>query len=110
PEIRSDQMATQGSYLAKPSGACCLQGTLHNGTPRGTHETIAGVETYVVHPPEGKANGHVLLYYPDVFGLFKNGLLIMDGFAERGYLTLGLDYFRGVIKLTDPNQGENLES
>lgn len=27
-------------------------------------------------------------------GLFTNGLLIVDAFAEAGYLTLALDYFR----------------
>ena len=28
--------------------------------------------------------------------MFKNGFLIMDGFVDRGYTVLGLDYFRGV--------------
>lgn len=58
--------------------------------------TVAGVETYVVEPPSGKANGDILLYFPDVWGFFNNGFLIMDGFADAGYLTIGLDYFRGV--------------
>lgn len=83
-------------YLAKPSGACCLKGTLHTGEARGQWDTIAGVETYIASPPEGKANGNVLLYFPDVWGMFPNGLLVMDAFADAGYLTLGLDYFRGV--------------
>jgi hypothetical protein len=83
-------------YLAQPSGPCCLQGTIHQGEARGTWETIAGVETYITAPPEGKANGHVLLYFPDVWGMFPNGLLVMDAFADAGYLVLGLDYFRGV--------------
>ena len=83
-------------YLAKPSGECCLTGSIHKGEPRGTYETITEVETYIAKPPEGKANGHILLYFPDVWGLFTNGLLIMDGFANAGFLTLGLDYFRGV--------------
>ncbi|KAL5312819.1 hypothetical protein ACEPPN_019245 [Leptodophora sp. 'Broadleaf-Isolate-01'] len=82
-------------YLAKPSGACCLKGSLHKGTPRGQVVTIAGVETYTVAPSTDKANGHILLYFPDVWGLFNNGLLIMDGFANDGFLVLGLDYFRG---------------
>lgn len=82
--------------IAHPSGACCLQlKGLHAGTPRGSTTTIADVETYVSHPPEGKANGHIMLYFPDVYGLFQNGLLVMDGFADAGYLVLGLDYFRG---------------
>ncbi|KAH9885921.1 hypothetical protein F4778DRAFT_774182 [Xylariomycetidae sp. FL2044] len=88
-------MAAENEYLAKPSGACCLQGSIHSGEPRGTFTTVADVETYVSRPAEGKENGNILLYFPDVWGMFPNGLLIMDGFAEAGYLVLGLDYFRG---------------
>ncbi|OAG08585.1 NAD(P)-binding protein [Paraphaeosphaeria sporulosa] len=84
-----------GEYLAKPSGACCLKGTIHRGDPRGTWETIADVETYISVPPKSKANGNVLLYFPDVWGMFPNGLLVMDAFADAGYIVLGLDYFRG---------------
>lgn len=84
------------NYLAKPSGACCLKGTLHEGESRGTWETITGVETYITTPPANKSNGHVLLYFPDVWGMFPNGLLVMDAFADEGYTVLGLDYFRGV--------------
>ncbi|KAI1366216.1 hypothetical protein F5Y08DRAFT_327435 [Xylaria arbuscula] len=92
-------------YLAKPSGSCCLEGTIHKGEARGRWDVIEGVETYVATPPNEKANGHILLYFPDVWGLFLNGLLIMDAFADAGYLTLGLDYFRGDRhdKTTDPN-------
>jgi dienelactone hydrolase len=83
------------SYLAKPSGSCCLTGHLHTGTPLGTFQRIANVNTYVTYPPPSKANGHIVLYYADVFGMFTNGLLVMDGFADAGYLTVGLDYFSG---------------
>jgi dienelactone hydrolase len=89
-------MVDSNAFLAKPSGDCCLKSSIHEGTPRGKIVTLADVETYVVTPPENKANGHILLYFPDVWGLFNNGLLIMDGFADAGYLVLGLDYFRGV--------------
>jgi hypothetical protein len=89
-------MGDLGSFLAKPSGACCLKGSIHEGEPRGRMDTIAGIETYISAPPQEKANGHILLYFPDVWGLFNNGLLIMDGFADAGYLVFGLDYFRGV--------------
>ncbi|KAL5334619.1 hypothetical protein BJX70DRAFT_411164 [Aspergillus crustosus] len=81
------------TWLAKPPGACCLQGTLHSGTPRGEFKSIAGVETYITHPDT--SNGHILLYFPDVWGMFTNGLLVMDAFADAGYTVLGLDYFRG---------------
>lgn len=86
-------------FLAKPSGACCLKGTIHTGNPRGSFTNIAGMETYVVEPTANKSNGNVLLYYPDVWGMFTNGLLVMDAFANAGYLTIGLDYFRGVSRL-----------
>jgi hypothetical protein len=92
----SDSAPSQDEYLAKPSGLCCLKGTIHKGEARGTWETIAGVETYISRPPKGKENGHVLLYFPDVWGMFPNGLLVMDAFADAGFLVLGLDYFRGV--------------
>ena len=82
--------------MAKPSGECCLKGHLHSGEPKGTFERFADIETYISQPPSSKANGHILLYYPDVFGFFTNGLLVMDSFAEAGYLVLGIDYFSGV--------------
>jgi hypothetical protein len=85
-------------YLAKPSGECCLSGTLHTGEERGKIETISGLETYVATPKDGAANGNVVLYFPDVYGLFKNGRLILDVFADAGYLAVGIDYFRGVSK------------
>ncbi|TRX90604.1 hypothetical protein FHL15_008577 [Xylaria flabelliformis] len=96
PTSEPSECAEQSSkYLAKPSGTCCLQGTLHEGQARGRWETIEGVETYISTPPEGEGNGHILLYFPDVWGMFLNSLLVMDSFADAGYLTLGLDYFRG---------------
>ncbi|KAJ6444966.1 short-chain dehydrogenase reductase sdr [Purpureocillium lavendulum] len=84
-----------GSYLARPPGDCCTKGCIHEGQPRGEYETIAGVETYIVQPPADRANGHIVLYLADVFGLYTNGLLVMDSFANAGYLVLGLDYFCG---------------
>lgn len=84
------------TYLAQPSGACCLKGTIHKGEPKGKFVTIAEMETYISEPPEGKANRHILLHFPDVWGMATNGLLIMDGFADAGFLVLSPDYFRGV--------------
>jgi hypothetical protein len=96
PPAKFSSEKVSDTYLAKPSGACCLKGTLHNGESRGSWETITGVETYITTPPKNKSNGHVLLYFPDVWGMFPNGLLVMDAFADAGYTVLGLDYFRGV--------------
>ncbi|CEL04561.1 Putative Dienelactone hydrolase [Aspergillus calidoustus] len=95
PALTPRPSTDKNGYLAKPSGKCCLKGTIHDGEPRGHWETIADVTTYISTPPKDKANGHVLLYFPDVWGMFPNGLLVMDAFADAGFLTLGLDYFRG---------------
>jgi dienelactone hydrolase len=91
----SDNSASK-KYLAKPSDLCCLSGTLHEGEERGKIQTISGLETYVATPKDGTGSGNVVLYFPDVFGLFKNARLILDVFADAGYLALGVDYFRGV--------------
>ncbi|KAF2429128.1 alpha/beta-hydrolase [Tothia fuscella] len=98
-------MSESKNYLAKPIDLCCLSGTLHEGEPRGKLETISDIETYIATPKADTANGNIVLYFPDVWGLFNNGKLIMDCFADAGYLTLGLDYFRGddVTKHRDEN-------
>jgi len=72
-----------------------LKGNLHTGEPKGSFERLSDIETYVTHPPKEKANGHIVIYYPDVFGFFTNGLLVMDSFAEAGYTVIGIDYFKG---------------
>ncbi|GAA91342.1 hypothetical protein AKAW_09456 [Aspergillus luchuensis IFO 4308] len=56
---------------------------------------IGGVDTYVATPDKTKSNGHVLLFFPNAFGLHINDFLTMDAFAACGYLTLGVDYFAG---------------
>ncbi|KAF4809333.1 Protein AIM2 [Colletotrichum siamense] len=84
-------------YLAKPPGPCCFTGTIHDGNPAGKVEDIIEVPTYVVRPADmgSSPNGHVVLYFPDVWGLSVNAKLLMDGFASAGYTALGMDYFRG---------------
>lgn len=82
--------------LAKPADLCCLKGAFHTGEPTGAIEQVEGVDTYIAKPPPNKANGNVLLFFPDAFGLHINSFLMMDAFAECGYLTLGVDFFLGV--------------
>jgi len=96
-------MGEGAEFLANPSGQCCLQGSLHEGETRRSHTTIAGVDTYVSRPASKKRNGHILLYFPDVWGFFLNGFLVMDRFADSGYLVLGLDCVRGVGGISYPN-------
>nr|AMB48858.1 dienelactone hydrolase [Fusarium camptoceras] len=96
--------------LAKPADLCCLKGDIHNGQPTGTTIQIEGVDTYVATPEPEVANGNVLLFFPDAFGLHINSELMMDAYAACGYLTLGVDYFLGdsvgkhsASPLNDPN-------
>ncbi|CEI63571.1 unnamed protein product [Fusarium venenatum] len=96
--------------LAKPADLCCLKGEIHTGEPTGSVKQIDGIDTYVAEPQPGKENGHVLLFFPDAFGLHINCFLMMDAYAECGYRTLGVDYFVGdpISKysqnpLNDPN-------
>lgn len=63
--------------IANRSGACCLRGTIHTGEAHGSIVEIAGVETYVATPKPEKANGNVVIYFPDVYGLFINGSLCL---------------------------------
>jgi hypothetical protein len=39
---------------------CCISGTLHEGTPTGTVETINGLETYVSRPENGSAANSIV--------------------------------------------------
>lgn len=82
--------------LAKPADLCCLKGSFHTGEPQGKTVHIEGIETYIATPAPDTANGNILLYFPDAFGLHGNSFLLMDAFASCGYLTLGVDYFLGV--------------
>ncbi|KAI0829107.1 alpha/beta-hydrolase [Trametes gibbosa] len=83
------------TVLAGPPGDCCFRTVQHAGTPRGRVETIAGVETYVARPAAGAAAAErVVLFFSDVFGaLYVNSQLIMDYWADHGYLVLAADYF-----------------
>lgn len=86
-------------YLAKPSGDCCLTCFPHEGIPKGSWVSIEGIQTYVATPTdESNRKNRILVYYPDVWGIssFVNGQLLVDYFAAQGYLTLAIDYFRGV--------------
>lgn len=90
------QHFTMDNVLAKPADLCCLKGDFHTGEPTGTIEQIEGVDTYVARPRPERSNGNVILFFPDAFGLHMNSFLMMDAFAECGYLTLGVDFFLGV--------------
>ncbi|KAK2603371.1 hypothetical protein N8I77_009835 [Diaporthe amygdali] len=93
--MAAQQSELDNKYLAQPPSSSCWLGTVHVGTPRGTLETVLDVPTYVTKPAPDKAKGHIVLYFPDVWGMSSNAKLLMDGFADAGFLTLGMDFFRG---------------
>ncbi|RPD64754.1 alpha/beta-hydrolase [Lentinus tigrinus ALCF2SS1-6] len=81
--------------LAGPPGECCRKTIQHDGVARGKVETVAGVETYVARPADGSTK-KIILFFADVYGpLYINAQLIMDYWADNGYLVIGLDYFEG---------------
>ncbi|KAH8892481.1 alpha/beta-hydrolase [Thozetella sp. PMI_491] len=86
---------TNNAYLAQPPSDCCAKGSLHAGETRGSFETLAGAKTYISRPTEAKANGNIILYFPDVWAFANNALLMMDRYADAGYLVLGIDYLKG---------------
>lgn len=86
------------AVLAKPTGACCITdgSSYHSNDSEVKLQQIGGIETYVSQPNASNANGAILLFFPDAFGLCVKNYLLMDRFAALGYLVLGVDYFMGV--------------
>ncbi|KAI0701266.1 alpha/beta-hydrolase [Cerioporus squamosus] len=92
--------------LAGPPGDCCRKTVQHDGEARGNVETIAGVETYVARPADGSTK-KIILFFADVYGpIYINAELIIDYWADNGYLVLGLDYFEGDSMQKHPNRDE----
>ncbi|KAI6358413.1 hypothetical protein MCOR25_007345 [Pyricularia grisea] len=82
---------------SNPPAACCNIGVRHEGTPTGQMVMIENKwDAYLALPPEGKAHKDVvLLYLPDVLGVWQNSKLMADDFAAQGYTTLVVDTFNG---------------
>lgn len=60
------------------------------------------VNTYIGTPKEGTAKADkAVLYLSDIFGLFNNNKLLVDEFANNGYLTVLPDLFNGGQISTD---------
>lgn len=75
---------SQAATIAKQPAACCLKSDIRSGTPRGRTVDVAGIETYIAEPTKDIVNGNILLYFPDVHGLFVNSQLLMDAYADAG--------------------------
>ncbi|KAM5544179.1 hypothetical protein V8D89_001839 [Ganoderma adspersum] len=100
----------------------CFQGVLHEGTPAGKMETIAGIDCYVATPSGDYPKEKVVLFLTDVFGipLINNKVhrpplipvlvppltialvtlpfdlqLLADAFALNGYRTIMPDILEG---------------
>jgi dienelactone hydrolase len=81
-----------------------MKGTIHSGQPKGTRETIHGLDTYVIgNRTNPKAT---IVIYSDVFGIpLPNNRLIADAYAASGdYLVYLPDFFEGdplALKIAD---------
>lgn len=75
--------------------SCCLSGSVHEGTPTGSVETIDNLQTYVAKPKDGsKAKSIVILV--DIFGWeFKNVRLLADNYAKAGFYVYIPDLHQG---------------
>ena len=78
----------QSPVLAGPPGDCCFKGVKHFGKPSGEVITIAGIPTYISHPPpatDGSQDKKIILYLADVYGpLYINAKLLQDFYASHG--------------------------
>ena len=69
---------------------CCITGALHEGTPKGTEGTIAGLPTYIAKPPASSATkAGIIVIITDAFGWdFINNRLLADTYAEKSGRTV----------------------
>ncbi|KAJ5733865.1 Dienelactone hydrolase [Penicillium malachiteum] len=86
---------------SNPPSSCCATGFKHEGTPVGELKTIDGVNTYIGTPKGNQKTDTAVLFLSDIFGLFNNNKLLVDEFANNGYLTVLPDLFRGGQLTTD---------
>lgn len=58
--------------------ACCLQGSVHTGTPVGRVEKLHELDCYITEPPNSAEPKALIVYLPDAFGwdLVNNRLLV----------------------------------
>lgn len=80
-------------------GICCITGALHEGTPKGSTDTVAGLPTYVAKPSSSTpAKEGIIVIITDVFGWdFINNRLIADEYAEKSGRTVYLPDLMGGI-------------
>ncbi|KAK2628233.1 hypothetical protein QTJ16_002879 [Diplocarpon rosae] len=75
--------------------SCCLSGRVHDGTPSGKVETVAGLQTYVAAPQDG-SKAKTIVFLVDIFGWeFKNVRLLADNYAKAGFYCYIPDVHQG---------------
>lgn len=73
---------------------CCLKLSFHEGTPKGSHKQIFGLDTYQVGEQHG--NDRVIVILTDIYGhKLQNVLLIADELSKSGYQVLIPDILKG---------------
>ncbi|GAA5868034.1 hypothetical protein JCM8547_000785 [Rhodosporidiobolus lusitaniae] len=89
-------------------GSCCIQGYIHEGTPKGSFEELNGVRTYVALPSGEYDKTKAILFLTDIFGTeLNNGKLLADSFAANGFAVYMPDYLNGdPIAKEDMNSGK----
>jgi dienelactone hydrolase len=86
---------SEGGVCAK-----CITGFLHEGEPKGTVTSIAGLPTYVAKPVNMRGKPGVIVIVPDVFGWeFINNRLLADAYAEKSGRTIYLPDFMNGLSL-----------
>ena len=104
PWIHVVSLSTSIIMTSHPPGPCCLTGTLHTGSPKGSIEIIDDTRVYFSYPT-GKDFSHGILLFPDANGVdLINTQLMADNFASQGYLVLAPDLLHD-----DPNKTKTLE-
>jgi len=74
---------------------CCVSGHIHQGTPKGTVDEIAGLKTYVSKPQDG-SKARTVIFITDIFGYeLPNVRLLADEYAAQGFYCLIPDLFNG---------------
>ena len=84
------------------SGVCsqCITGFVHEGKPKGTKDTIAGLPTYIAKPSSEVTRQGIIVIVPDAFGWeFINNQLLADEYADRTGFTVYLPDFMSGINL-----------
>lgn len=75
--------------------ACCVSGSIHDGTPKGEVVEFGGVKTYVAKPKDG-SKSKTVVFVTDIFGYeLPNVRLVADEYADNGFFVYVPDLLDG---------------